>query len=94
MKQFFEEYFGLIFIAIVILLFLAAIVYTAYSPNLTEGLVMNKRFSPGYLHCADGKCFSSNDRWIIEIQNGERKDWWTVSENYYDSVKIGEWVQK
>ena len=93
-REFLDEYGVHVFIFIVALVIAGLIVYAITAPNLTEGMVMNKRFSPGYLHCYDGKCHASPDRWIIEVQNGDQKDWWTVSEAYYDEVKLGEWVTK
>lgn len=92
--EFLDEYGVHVLIFIVALVIAGLIVYAITAPNLTEGLVMNKRFSPGYLHCYDGKCNASSDRWIIEVQNGYKKDWWTVTEAYYDAVKLGEWVTK
>lgn len=89
-----DEYGVHVLIFIVTLVIAGLIVYAITAPNLTEGLVMNKRFSPGYLHCYDGKCHASSDRWIIEVQNGDKKDWWAVTESYYDEVKLGEWVTK
>lgn len=92
--EFLEEHGVFIFTFIVALVIAGLIVYAITVPDLTEGLVMNKRFSPGYMHCYDGKCHASSDRWIIEVQNGDQKDWWTVTESYYDEVKLGEWVTK
>lgn len=60
-----------------------------------EGLVMNKWRSEGYVLCVDnGKCKKEPTRWVIAVQNGERKACWLVSESYYDSVNIGSWVRK
>lgn len=96
--DFLNEYgvFMLIFAIVLIItgLILYIITDIITAPDLAEGLVMNKRFSPGYLYCYDGKCHASSDRWIIEVQNGDQKDWWTVTESYYDEVKLGEWVTK
>ena len=62
--------------------------------DLTEGMVMNKRHSSGYALFLNDRYHVQPDRWIIEIQNGDKKDWWSVTETYYDSVKIGDWVEK
>lgn len=91
---FFDEYGAYLFYGTVLVFLIAFLIYAIASPSLNEGLVMNKRFSPGYMHCYDGKCHASSDRWIIEVQNGDQKDWWTVTESYYDEVKLGEWVTK
>lgn len=89
-----EENLAYILCAIVVMLIAGFIAVVITAPNLTEGMVMNKRFSPGYVHCYDGRCDASSDRWIIEVQNGDKKDWWTVTESYYDEVKLGEWITK
>lgn len=62
--------------------------------DLTEGMVMNKRYSAGYVLFLNDRYYVQPDRWIIEIQNGDEKDWWVVTEEYYDTVKIGDWVEK
>lgn len=62
--------------------------------DLTEGMVMNKRYSAGYVLYLNDHYQVQPERWIVEIQNGDEKDWWTVTENFYDSVKIGDWVKK
>lgn len=94
LRYFFDEYGVYLFYGTVLVFLIAFLIYAIASPSLTEGLVMNKRFSPGYFYCIDGKCHASNDRWIIEIQNGNQKDMWIVSESYYDAVKLGDWVTK
>ena len=93
-REFLDEYGVHVFFLVVALVIAGLIVYAITAPNLTEGLVMNKRFSPGYLHCYDGKCHASSDRWIIEVQNGDQKDMWIGSEGFYDEVKLGEWITK
>ena len=56
---------------------------------------MNKIASPGYHHCVEnGKCVYESPKWIVMVQDGEDKDWWYVTENYYDSVHVGDWVKK
>ena len=92
--DFLDNYGICIVLFIIALVIVGWIDYAITAPNLTEGLVMNKRYSPGYFRCYDGNCHSQGDRWIIEVQNGDEKDWWTVTENYYDAVKIGDWVTK
>lgn len=92
--DFLDEYGVFMLIFAIVLIITGLILYIITAPDLTEGLVMNKRFSPGYIHCYDGRCHASSDRWIIEVQNGDKKDWWTVTEAYYDAVKLGEWVTK
>lgn len=81
-------------VLIFVLFVIGAFVYVIASPSLTEGMVMNKWASPGYSHCTDKGCEYRAPRWIITVQDGESKDWWYVSQSYYDSVHIGDWVKK
>lgn len=61
---------------------------------LAEKQRNNFNGSAGYILHLNDRYHVQPDRWIIEIQNGDEKDWWSVTENYYDSVKIGDWVEK
>ena len=88
------RWFGLIFFALIAVLVIIGIVCSARHTYLTEGTVTNKMFFPGYSNCTDGGCDYRAPRWIISIQNGDEFESWYVSENYYDSVHIGDWVRK
>lgn len=85
-------------IAIVAVLFFAAvfglIIWEIARPKQVEGYVTNKMHFPGYSSCTDGDCHWSSERWIVSIQNGDEFDSWYVSESYYDSVHIGDFVRK
>ena len=35
-----------------------------------------------------------SDRWYIYVQDGDDKDYWEVSKEYYDSVEIGDHVER
>lgn len=82
-----------------------AVFFSNYE-SLTEGTVIDKYYEPAReiyspIHITiDGKDQTiSNyryvgDRWRLIIQNGEKKDMWFVTESFYDSVKIGDWVTK
>ena len=73
---------------------------------LTEGYVTGKDYTPAHNSYAPIHMNVNGttqiiphwnyypDKWKLTIQNGEDTDWWYVSESYYDSVKIGEWVTK
>ena len=85
---------GIVYI-VILLVALIFMIFTIFSAEtLAEGIVMNKRFSEGYCRCVNDECEIQKDRWIIEVQNGDKKDWWIVTEKYYDSVNIGDWVKK
>ena len=78
----------------------------AYYEPLTEGQVVNKYYEPAHevyspIHVTiDGKDQTIRnyrfvgDKWTLIIQNEDKKDYWYVSESYYDSVKVGDWVSK
>lgn len=43
---------------------------------------------------SDGQYSYSPGKWIISVENDGKTDMWYVSENFYDSVHIGDWVKK
>jgi len=92
--DFFEEWWGVILTVIFIIGFAAIIVLAIVSPKLTEGIVTNKWYFPGYSSCTDKGCEYNPAKYTVTIQNGEDKDTWYVSESYYDNVHVGDWVQK
>lgn len=98
MKDFYNtwnEWKYVIYIGIIALVFIGIIIYgISQKTELAEGMVMNKWISPAYRTCDDGDCSYRSTKYIIAVQNGDDKDWWYVTENYYDSVKIGDWVKK
>lgn len=81
---------AVVFIALVIWL----IVWAASAPRLLEGEVTNKMHFPGYSTCNDKGCDWTSEKWIVSVRNGDEFDSWYVSESYYDSVHIGDWVRK
>lgn len=95
-------FFGALFLLFAGLLFWCLFTYTP----LTEGVVIRKDYTPAHnvyspIHMnVNGKTQIiphwnyHPDRWSVTVQNGEDTDWWYVSESYYDSVKIGDWVTK
>lgn len=54
---------------------------------ITEGEVYDKFYFPSDEQFKPGK-------FMIKIRNGERTDTWYVTEKYYESVKVGDWVTK
>lgn len=93
-KDFLEEWWYMILTAIAIILVVAGIIWAAKQPRLPEGYVTNKMHFPGYSHCGENGCDYTSAKWIITVQNGDEFDSWYVSERYYDSVHIGDWVRK
>lgn len=93
-KDFLEEWRYMILTAIAVILVVAIIIWAALQPRLPEGTVTNKMHFPGYSNCTDKGCDYSSPKWIVTVQKGDEFDSWYVSENYYDSVHIGDWVKK
>ena len=93
-ENFLMEWWGVICTALFILLVVVSIIWAVKQPRLSEGSVTNKMHFPGYSICTDKGCDYTPSKWIVSIQNGEEFDSWYVSESYYDSVHIGDWVKK
>ena len=94
MKRWFkyhEDNIIVLSIFLVILVVAGVLVHWIVTPKLHEGMIMNKFVSPIHRECGELTCPT---RWIIVIQNGEQKDWWQVSETYFQNVNIGDWVKK
>ena len=91
----------LLIVVIVCILFL-----TGCTKTLSAGTVIDKHFSPSHITYSpiitamNGKTritpryIPHSDAWSILVQNGEDKEWWEVSEEYYDSVEIGDHVER
>jgi len=92
--DFLYDWGQLIIVIIFVVGCIGFIVYEATRPRLVEGLVTNKMSFPGYSTCDDNKCKWHSEQWIVTVQNGDEFDSWFVSERYYDSVQIGDWVKK
>lgn len=77
------------FIAIVILS-LTGINYSIQSDSITQGYVVNKDYYP-----ASGFAGNYNgERFELTIEYEGHKTYWYVTEDYYNSVKIGDYVRK
>lgn len=92
--DFISEWWGIILTVIAVALCVAFIVWAANQPRLPEGEVMNKMHFPAYSSCTDKGCDWTSEKWIVSVRNGDEFDSWYVSERYYDSVHIGDWVKK
>ena len=101
------EWIGVAFAAIIVIALICMLGWCLfiYKP-LTEGYVIGKEhsaahqiYSPIHMN-VNGKMQLipywnyQPDRWSITVQNGDNTDWWYVSESYYDSVHVGDWVTK
>lgn len=102
-----KEWWTVIFFGFIVLLIAGTFVwYVFIHEPLTEGVVIGKDYTPAHkvyspIHMnVNGKTQIIphwnyvSEKWCITVQNGDDTDWWYVSESYYDSVKIGDWVSK
>lgn len=92
---------------VLIMIIAGALAYMliSYRP-LTEGEVIGKDYLPADREYApesltvNGRRHNLSryryygERWRIRVRNGDDEDVWYVSEHYYDSVRIGDWVTK
>ena len=108
--DFLREWWGVILIVIVGVLVIVGFVWcfiqVANAPHLQEGEVIAKEYrpahsvySPSYIRINGESQIISNyrtepEKWLVTVQNGEEMDIWYVSESYYNSVKVGDWVTK
>lgn len=96
----------ILFITVIALAFaVIAMFFINYDP-LTEGEVIDKYYEPAHEVYSpinitiDGKNQTIQnwrqvgDKWRLIVQNGDKKDIWFVSESFYNSVKVGDWVKK
>ena len=92
----------------ILLLFLILCLFlmTACHKSLNAGTVIDKKFSPAHktynpmiLHIGKQtqiipRWITHSDSWAIWVQDGEDKDCWEVSKEYYKSVQIGDHVER
>jgi len=91
---------------IVLILACLVLLLTACQKTLSTGTVIDKRFSPSHktynpIITVENRrtriiprFISHPDAWSILVQNGEDKEWWEVSKEYYESVNIGDHVER
>lgn len=91
----------LLIVIIVCVLFL-----TGCAKTLNAGIVTDKKFSPAHMvympiimvinhktHITP-RWVHRSDKWFVYVQDGDDKDSWEVSEEYYESVQIGDHVER
>ena len=91
---------------IIILLVVSLFLLTACHKSLNAGTVIEKQFSPAHktyspmiMHVNKQtriipRWISHSDSWSIWVQDGEDKDCWEVSKEYYESVEVGDHVER
>lgn len=86
------------------ILLILCFLLSACSKPLHSGMVIDKQYIPAHTRYQPMVININNhiqifpqyrhipDKWIIQIQNGDKKDSWYVSEDYYNSVDIGDFI--
>ena len=89
----------------ILLLFISMLVFLTGCKSIDYGTVIEKSFTPAHRSYQPmvivGKhtmiiprWISHPDRWSILIENEYGHDWWRVSEEYYNSVNVGDSVDR
>ena len=89
-----------------LILFLLCVIVLSGCKSLTAGTIIDKSFVAAHSTYSPrivmiGKTITiiphwihHPDRWYIEVQDGDITDMWEVSEDYYNSVNIGDYVEE
>lgn len=93
-------------ITIAILLLICALFLTACKSSIDYGTVTDKQYAPAQLIYSPlittvnkqtriiPRYIHHPQRWHIYVQNEDGGEWWSVTENYYNSVEIGDFVDR
>ena len=91
---------------IAIILVLLCLFLLTGCKSIDYGTVVDKSFSPAHqtwspiiMHVNKQtkiipRWINHSDSWSILVENEEGRDWWSVSESYYNSVEIGDSVDR
>ena len=91
----------LLIVVIVCILFL-----TGCAKTLNAGIVTDKKFFPAHKVYSPlimrinnhtqitPRWIKKSECWFIYVQDGDNKDCWEVSKKYYDSVEIGDHIER
>lgn len=93
-----EDVWGTVGAIVMIAIFIAAFVFVGFlfktdmdkealANSVTEGLVLDKGHSIG------GKSVTTYSCWV-QVRNGDDVVIWHVSDDFYDSVNVGDWVKR
>lgn len=89
-------------LVLIILLFLTA----GCQKSIDHGIVKEKQYSPSHkvyqpMIMNAGKktriiprWITKSDSWKILVENDDGSDWWIVSEEYYNTVEVGDYVER
>lgn len=92
-------------IFLIVLAVLCALLMTGCK-SIDYGTVIDKNFTPAHLqirrtiyyvnkrHRFHHRYVTIPDTWMIYVENEDGKEWWTVDEDYYNNVDIGDYVDR
>ena len=92
--------------AVALLMIACILLLTGCTKTLDAGVVTEKQFSPAHktynpmFLTVSGhtsmipRWISHPDKWFVYVQDGEDRDCWSVSKEYYESVEVGEYIQR
>lgn len=61
--------------------------------SIDNGTVVDKAFIATH-RIYGSMIMRISDSWRILVENNEHKEWWDVTEEYYNSVNIGDYVDR
>ena len=88
-----------------ILIFLILIILTSCVNHLNEGIIIEKHYTKAYNLYSPmiiivnkrtqiiPRWIYHPDRWYIVVQKDNVKDIWDITEEYYNSIEIGDYVK-
>ena len=92
--------------AVALLTIACVLLLTGCAKTLNAGVVTEKQFSPAHktyspmILRVNGhtriipRWMNHPDKWFVYVQDGEDRDCWSVSKVYFESVEVGEYVQR
>ena len=90
----------------VIVLFVLSVFILVGCKNVDYGVVIDKSYSPAHRSYQPmvmivnkrtqiiPRWINHPDVWSILVENEDGRDWWNVSEDFYNSVEIGDKVDR
>jgi len=92
--------------AIVICVIVCTVLILSITKTIDYGTVTDKRFEPQHTEQKRRYVYIKKQRhvrrywvtipdtWKIRVENEEGSEWWIVTEEYYNSVEVGDYVDR
>lgn len=93
-------------IALIILAMTCLMIFASCTKSIDYGTVIDKSFEPAHQEIRRRVVLINKrtqvrhrwttvpDTWKIRVQNEEGDSWWIVTEDYYNSVNVGDYVDR